>query len=178
MTQPCLQYEFNEAWVFSEIGDVASKTAGGEIRKFAENFPNGKVRVQWSARICPDGRYLLDGKETSYYANGRKEHEATYASGRKVGDETFWAEDGTKLWSWTHDLKKNHSVWTHYWPKGKRRIESNWDTQVEARDLKRTFTGLEANGPVRHWDLEGRLVQTCNFTNGIRAGEEEQVTAK
>ena len=74
-TQPCLHYELNEAWIFSDAGDLAPETGGGTIRKFSENYPNGAKRSTWSARICPNGRYLLDGLETDFYENGDKEHE-------------------------------------------------------------------------------------------------------
>ena len=119
VTQPCLDYELNEAWVFSDAGDIAPETTGGTIKNFSENYQDGKSS-RWSARICPGGRYLLDGKETDLYANGEKQHEVTYASGRKTGAETFWSPDGKKLWSWEHDLKNNRSVWTQYWPKLRR----------------------------------------------------------
>ena len=74
-TQPCLHYELNEAWIFSDAGDVAPENSGGTVKKFSENYPNGKIRSQWSARICPNGRYLLDGKETDFYETGAKQHE-------------------------------------------------------------------------------------------------------
>jgi len=61
MTHPCLHYEFNEAWVFSEAGDVTPQSSEGEVRRFREDFPNGKPRIKWRARICPNGRYLLNG---------------------------------------------------------------------------------------------------------------------
>ena len=171
MTQPCLHYELNEAWIYSERGDIVAESKGGKVKQFTEKFPNGKTRIAWSARLCPNGRYLLDGRETSFYANGKKEHEATYASGRKTGEETFWAEDGSKIWSWNHNLKKHRGVWTHYWPNGKKRIESNWDTQPEPRDLKRSFTGLVAEGPARHWDKEGNLTATYQFADGVLVSE-------
>lgn len=166
MTQPCLDYELNEAWVFSDAGEIAPENSGGEIKKFSENYPNGKPRSQWSARICPHGRYLLDGKETDYYENGAKQHLVTYASGHKTGKETFWLPDGTKLWSWTHDLKNHRSVWTQFWPDGKKKSMSSWNTSPEARDLKRSFFGLVADGPAKQWNVDGTLKFSGNFSNG------------
>jgi hypothetical protein len=171
MTQPCLHYEFNEAWVFSDAGDIAPENSGGKVVNYSETYPDGKTRVTWSARICPHGRYLLDGIETSYYRDGQKEHEATYASGRKTGVETFWAPDGTKLWSWTHRPAENVSIWTQYWSNGKKRIESRWNTMPRARDLARNFPGLEANGAVSQWNQDGSTARIYNFTNGVCMGE-------
>lgn len=172
VTQPCLHYELNEAWVFSNAGDVAPETSGGIIRQFSETFPNGQIRCQWSARICPNGRYLLDGKETDFYQNGSSQHEATYASGRKSGDETFWSADGKKLWSWSHDLKRNRAVWTQFWPNGQKKVESTWNTRPEARDLKRSFFGFVADGPVRQWNADGTLKFLGSFSNGLLLKEE------
>jgi hypothetical protein len=170
-TQPCLHYELNEAWVFSGKGDLAPETTGGSVKTFSEKFPNGKVRSQWSARVCPGGRYLLDGAETDYYENGKKQHEVTYASGRKTGGETFWSPDGKKLWAWSHDLKHNRSVWTQFWPNGQRKVESAWVTKPEARDLKRSFFGLVADGPVHQWSEDGAVKYAGTFANGVAIKE-------
>jgi antitoxin component YwqK of YwqJK toxin-antitoxin module len=169
-TYPCLHYEFNEVWVFSNTGDVLPESTGGRVRKYTENYPNGARHATWCARICPNGRYLLEGLETTYYENGRKDHEVTYSSGRKAGVETYWAPDGTKLWSWMHHPEHNVSKWIHYWDNGRKRIESNWNTKPSARDLDRHFFGLVANGPVSHWDHDGSPVATYSFTNGCLAG--------
>lgn len=166
-TQPCLHYELNEAWIFSDAGDLAPEASGGEIKKFSEKYPDGKLRSQWRARICPNGRYLLDGPETDFYESGAKQHQVTYASGRKTGAETFWSPDGRKLWSWRHDLKTNRSVWTQFWPNGNKKVESTWNTQPEARDLQRSFFGLVADGPVRQWNEDGTLKFSGGFVNGM-----------
>lgn len=170
-TQPCLHYELNEAWIFSDAGDIAPENSGGKIKKLSENYPNGKLRSQWSARICPNGRYLLDGKEVDFYESGAKEHEVTYANGRKIGDENFWSPDGKIIWRWQHDLKNNTATWTHFWPNGKKKLESNWNTKPTARDLNRSFFGLVANGPSFQWDENGALIRACDFTNGTFAGD-------
>jgi len=167
MTQPCLHYEFNEAWIWSDAADIKPESSGGMIEMYRENYPDGSPRVTWNARICPNGRYLLEGLETSYHANGKKEHEVMYVGGRKTGEETFWAADGTKRWSWSHNLKQNVSTWTHYWPNGQKRVESTWDTHPEARDLKRQFIGYVADGPAKHWDAGGRLTDSYQFADGV-----------
>jgi hypothetical protein len=174
VTQPCLHYELNEAWVFSDAGDVTPETSGGTVNPFSEKYPNGNVRSQWSARITPGGRYLLDGAETDFYENGAKQHQVTYVSGRKSGAETFWSADGKKLWSWDHDLKNNRSVWTQYWPNGKKKMESTWNTKPQARDLKRSFFGLVADGPAQQWSEDGALKFSGNFANGLLVKEESR----
>lgn len=169
-TQPCLHYELNEAWIFSDEGDVAPETTGGVIRKFSDNYPDGNIRSRWSARICPHGRYLLDGEETDYYDDGRIEHQVIYASGRKSGTETFWSPEGGGNWTWANDLKDNTAVWEQYWPNGHIKSRSSWNTKPEARDLLRSFFGLVADGPAYQWAEDGRPIHACLFANGIFAG--------
>ena len=170
-TQPCLHYEMNEAWIFSDTGDIAPENSGGEVKTFSENYPNGKLRSKWSARICPNGRYLLDGKELDFYDSGAKEHEVIYKNGRKTGAETFWSPDGKKIWEWQHDLKNNHGVWTQFWPNGKKKFESTWNTKPQARDLKRDFFGYVADGPRNQWNEDGSAnYSPCHFqTDCLRA---------
>jgi hypothetical protein len=171
VTQPCLHYELNEAWIWSDAGDIAPETSGGEVKSSTEKYPNGKIRSQWSARICPNGRYLLDGTEIDFYESGAKQHEVTYVNGRKTGKEFFWLPDGVKLWNWTHDLKANRSTWVRFWPDGKQKSVSTWNTQPEARDLKRNFYGLVADGPAKQWNEDGSLKFSGNFSNGLLLGE-------
>jgi antitoxin component YwqK of YwqJK toxin-antitoxin module len=169
-TQPCLDYELNEAWIFSDAGDIAPENSGGVIKHYSEKYPNGKLRSTWSARICPHGRYLLDGLETDYYPDGRKEHVVTYRNGLKTGTEIFWGPNGGKLWSWENDLKHHTGVWIHYWPNGRKKVESTWNTRPHARDLGRSFFGLVANGPFYQWNENGRPARAGWFANGIYAG--------
>lgn len=172
-TQPCLHYELNEAWITSDAGDVRPESNGGTTKEFSEKFPNGKIRSKWTARICPGGRYLLDGQETDFYENGARQYEVTYVSGRKSGVEMFWSRDGQKLWSWSHDLENNRSVWTQFWPNGRKRMESSWDTRPDARDLKRSFFGLVADGPAHQWDEDGTVKYASFFSKGLLTKKEE-----
>jgi len=93
----------------------------------------------------------------------------TWVSGRRTGAETLWGPDGTRIWSWNHDLANNISTWTHWWPNGQKRLESPWNTNPTARDLPgRHFRGLVAHGTARHWNENGRQVGTYTFHNGDR----------
>ena len=172
MTHPCIHYEFNEAWVNSTNGDMVAETSGGTITNYSETYPSSALKTTWSARICPNGRYLLDGVETNYYENGVVQRVVIWASGRRTGEETLWAANGEKFWSWNHDLANNVSTWTHWWSNGRKRLESLWNTNPTARDLpSRRFRGLVANGTARNWDSTERQISACIFSNGTLISE-------
>jgi antitoxin component YwqK of YwqJK toxin-antitoxin module len=57
-----------------------------------------------------------------------------------------------------------------YWPNGKKKIQSVWNTNPQARDLKRNFFGYVADGMAQEWDENGKLIQSSYFKNGIFAG--------
>jgi uncharacterized repeat protein (TIGR02543 family) len=170
MTHPCLHYEFNEKWITTpSAGDIAPETAGGTVETFRENYPDGKLRAKWEARVTPGGRYLLDGQEEYFYPDGKKQYEVTWVAGRRDGEETLWGPDGSRIWSWNHDLANHASIWTHWWPNGRKRLESQWDTNPAARDLpSRRFRGLVANGTAQHWNESGMEVGAYTFLNGVR----------
>lgn len=173
MTHPCLHYEFNEAWVFSEQGEVRPDWTSPRVENFEERYPDGRLRIRWSAKVWGDGRFLLDGTHIAFHANGRKQHEAEYVAGRKVGIETFWREDGTKAWTWLHHAKKRMAVWTQFWPNGRKRLESTWNSNPRARDLDRNFAGWEAHGMATRWDPEGSVIGRYLFENGALVREEK-----
>jgi len=169
MTHPCMHYEFNESWLFSGEGDIAPETTGGTVNNYEENYPGGSLRATWSARICSNGRYLLDGALTTYYEDGTKEYEATFVSGKKTGAENFYSPAGVKLWSWEH--VGDTSIWRHYWSNGLIRIESRWDNHPAPRDLpSRNFSGFFADGVTYHWERNGTAARAYTFSNGNYIG--------
>ena len=173
MTHPCLHYELNEAWITTpSAGDIVPETTGGTVQTYSENYPGGSPKATWSARITPSGRYLLDGMETYFHENGTKQREVSWVSGKRTGEETFRGPDGIRIWSWNHDLANHVSTWTHWWSNGRKRLESNWDTNPAARDLpSHRFRGMVANGTARHWDQDGRQVGDYVFLNGVRVSQ-------
>ena len=166
---PNLHYEFNEAWVWSDEPTVweplaSSSVKGGEPKEYKEYYigkggnPTKVIKSVWNARICPDGRYLLDGEEKDYYPDGTLQHSVVYALGRKTGEEKFWNPDGTLRWSWTRDLSTNTGVWTHYWPNGNRKVVSNWTLLSKVRDGSFNLLGYVAQGPAVHYAQDGTTV--------------------
>jgi len=71
------------------------------------------------------GQYRLQGTQTFYYANRRKQWEVTYKDGRKQGVETFWGEDGRKQWERSYSAG-GAWTWRIYDGSGRVMAESRW----------------------------------------------------
>ncbi len=160
MNRPCLHFELNEAWILADervphdparlMTNPATTIRG--VQRYEEKYESGRPRIVWHAGIGNDGRYLLHGRETWYYPDGRKQYEATYALGRKVGTETFYRANGSKAWQWRHSAD-GASTWTQWWTDGQKKAESTW----------RNF---HADGPAKTWDANGKLISSVNFQKG------------
>ena len=97
------------------------------VRDYRESYPDGKTKVTWGAGVGEDGRYLLQGKETWYYENGRKEWEAEYRGGDKTGTETRWAAD-PREWEKMHHEDGTYE-WTVFGADGNVTAQSRWEGQ-------------------------------------------------
>ncbi|RPJ55709.1 MAG: hypothetical protein EHM23_25340, partial [Acidobacteria bacterium] len=160
MNNPCLHFEFNEAWILDgqtgERSDKELMRSGArqvrDVRTFEEKHANGQVKTRWSGGRANDGRFLLHGPETWLSPEGAKQYEVTYEVGQKVGKETAWTADGKVAWSCDHDPNRG-TVRTEYWPNGQKKSETIWED-------------LHAEGVARVWDPTGKLVSEKRFNNG------------
>lgn len=133
MNRPCLHFEMNEAWILSEETEIVSDdelmkskaTSISDVKTYEEKYPDGIIRIRYSAGIGDDGRYLLHGEETWFYPNGNKQREANYILGYKVGTETYWSKDGKKLWEWEYK-EDGTSIWTQLDNNGQIKSQSVW----------------------------------------------------
>jgi hypothetical protein len=154
MNTPCLHFELNEAWILDEEAgfDAYHRARLSNVSDFKERYPSGKLKARWTAGMSPDGEYLLHGAQSWYYENGRPQWQVLYDAGRKVGCEQYWDRDGKETWQWQHHLDGT-SVWTQYWPNGRKKSESTW----------RSFR-LDGVGRCRN--RSGQLVSQIRFVNG------------
>jgi len=160
MNNPCLHFEFNEAWILDrEMGErsdtelmASNAKAVADVRRFEEKYPNGRARITSSGGTADDGRFLLNGTETWYHENGQKAREAEYKLGRRVGAESYWSGDGRLLWSCEY-RENGTSTWRQFWPDGKLRAESGW------RNFK-------ADGVAKLWDRSGKPISEIRFVSG------------
>ncbi|MHC4619012.1 MAG: SUMF1/EgtB/PvdO family nonheme iron enzyme [Planctomycetota bacterium] len=160
MNHPNLHFTFNETWIL-QADDSTADTIPPEpaarkierLERFQEKYPGGKIKATWTGAIADNGRFLLDGTKTWYHENGSKKWEVTYRLGKKVGSETYWAQDGTRLWGWEHH-DDGTSVWTHFWPNGRKKSESSWKN-------------FKCEGVAKRWDPNGKLVDQLTFLGGM-----------
>jgi hypothetical protein len=167
MNKSALHFTFNEAWIFARDtkqekmsdAELMKSTASSisTVKTYRENYPDGKKKLQFSGGIGDDGRFLLHGTETWYYPDGTTQREANYEKGRKVGSEIYRSRDGKKIWTWEHN-KDGSSLWTQYWPSGRKKAESTW----------KDFT---CNGMSTVWDRDGEVISRNEFANGKNTAE-------
>ncbi len=168
LTKPSLHYELNEAWILSPTaGDLPPEAGGGKVKPYRENYPGGEPRAIWSARLTPGGRYLLEGDETTYYADGRRESQSRYTGGRPV-TQTYWSPAGVKLWTWTYDNGNHTAVWTQYWANGNLKVVSHWVTCPKLKTLQgeRALFGKFAHGLATLYHPDGSVQETNTFNMG------------
>ena len=143
MNHPCLHFEFNEAWILSgqesqpkETGlPGSSATKMVSVSKFEQNHPDGNLHIRWSGGVADDGRFLLHGSESRFFKDGTRQYEATYRLGYKVGKETLWRGNGTKVWEWNHSENDSAGYW-EWQRKDSRTIAWNWRSRNEPSTLR------------------------------------------
>lgn len=161
MNQPCLDFEFNEAWILSSDTktkidiqkDIPAVTDIHNVKEYVEKYHDGKIKAKWSGGIANNGRYLLQGKETFYYRSGKVQKSAEYDKGKKTGTEAYYDIDGNRMWSRQYN-NDGTSVWTTYWNNGKKKTQSYWKNKI-------------CFGIASEWDLQGNLIKQIKFKNGI-----------
>ena len=116
----------NEAWVLSDSeGATPEPDSIADLMKHRENWPDGRLRAEWSAALANDGSIVLEGPETFFYKNGRRQWVSDYHLGLKVGTETFFRQNGSKKWekSYTGD---GGWTWRNFDKTGRETSQSEW----------------------------------------------------
>ncbi|MGB6744522.1 MAG: SUMF1/EgtB/PvdO family nonheme iron enzyme [Terracidiphilus sp.] len=120
------EIELNEAWVLSDAeAETPEPTSIAHVEKHRELWPNGKLKAEWSTGRANDGEILLEGTQTFYFEDGRKQWTAQFHLGKKVGDEVFYRADGTREWVKSYGAK-DEWTWRNFDAAGKQISESHW----------------------------------------------------
>ncbi len=117
--KPDYDLELNETWVIEGGPEESAAAKVHGVKSYREAYPDGKLKATWSAGYATDNRYLLDGPQTFDYHNGKKQWEANFSAGHRVGTETWWDANGRKVWEksygaggeWTWRYENSESKW-------------------------------------------------------------------
>jgi hypothetical protein len=126
--KPDYEIELNEAWVLSkDAGDEAGVKADAVtgVKKYTERYKSGQTMATWSVGRAVDGRMVLDGAETFYYASGKVMWSLTFKAGKKVGVDKYLRADGTRVWVKTY-AEDGAWTWDSFDRTGKQAAESKW----------------------------------------------------
>jgi formylglycine-generating enzyme required for sulfatase activity len=121
---PPLDIELNEAWARNGGPEFTPQAVPASVKTYRENYPDGKLKVEWKAAIRANG-YRLEGTQTFYYPSGRKQWTATFSDGRKEGSETWWSENGVRQWERIYGADGAWS-WRIFDGAGRLTAESKW----------------------------------------------------
>lgn len=121
-----MEIELNEAWIQSSFADVSTvpKTIA-KVTKHRETYGNGKVYVVWSDGVADTGEILLEGPETFYYSSGKPMWKLRFHLGNKIGVETYYRADSTRVWQKMH-AKDGTYTWLNYDVHGRLVATSHW----------------------------------------------------
>lgn len=161
MTEPCLHFEMNEAWILHGAdlpkADAALRANSAKsirhVQEHVECDEAGRVRQRYSGGIGDDGRFLLHGAVAWFYPDGKLQREATYELGRLTGSEKYYSPEGRLVWERDHQ-SDGDTTWTNYWPDGGVRTRSTW------RDM-------HAEGEAVLRDPSGKQVYSVRFEHGV-----------
>ncbi len=124
------EIDLNEAWVLSgSEAETPDPSSIAHVEQHRELWPNGKVKAEWSTGRANEGEILLEGPQTFYFEDGRKQWTAQFHLGHKVGDETLYRADGTKQWMKSYGVN-GEWTWQNFNDEGKQTSESHWRGKI------------------------------------------------
>ncbi len=120
----------NEAWVLSK-SEAATPPPDSitDVTEHREYFPDGRLRATWSSGLANDGQILLEGVQTFYYQNGRKQWVSDYHLGNKTGKEVYYRPNGSMKWEKTY-APDGSWTWRNFDHEGHVTSESHWHNKT------------------------------------------------
>ncbi|HEX4128679.1 MAG TPA: hypothetical protein VHZ24_01465 [Pirellulales bacterium] len=96
------------------------------------------------------GADVRHGLWTSYYRNGQKALEGTYANDRPSGTFVWWHPNGQRAIAGEYQQGKQHGMWSWWYDNGKRYIQGS-------------YTLGQQVGEWTWWDKNGDLLEDCVY---------------
>ena len=155
-----------------------------QLERRTSYYDRERTRLQreWGFLQLPGGREVLHGRDTSFFANGQKEHEREYREGEQVGTWRSWwpngnprseVPNGTRepvLTRWWHE--NGALEWTGLARGGLR--EGEWE-QFHANGVlaaRGSYVGGQQQGEWSYFDASGSLIESAAFQSGVRVRKE------
>jgi hypothetical protein len=126
---PNYEIELNETWVLDKNAgaETPPHIAARDPEAFAERNPVTKQPLaNWTTVRSADGRILMNGHETFFYADGKLMYSANFLIGHKVGEERYLREDGAPIWV-KHYAADGTWTWDNFDSAGKPIATSHWN---------------------------------------------------
>lgn len=163
---PLLHLSFNEAWLLEEEkpepeeAQLMSSAATRLVtprKEYKEYYEDGSLKCLYHGGIADDGRFLLDGRETFWYPNGRVRMEAEYVLGKKVGNFVYYHPDGMPLKRFTCSVNEDGTPIEKY--------ETFWPGTDRVKTCA-VFYNRHAEGEALGYDREGNVTSRSTFHKG------------
>lgn len=123
-------------------GQLSTK---GSYKELADEEPKEEPLYSWNSMVKTEE----DGQWNSWYANGQLREKVNYQEGDLVGSAEVWYADGKKAAEYNFD----EGLFVNGW---------NLDGNQLVTDGK---------GFMKHYDIDGKLISTGEYKNGLKTGE-------
>jgi len=93
---------------------------------YREKHLNGKLKIQYTYVVRPDGTQVKNGLETSWYENGKKKSEGEYQNGKKEGIWISWYENGVIGQKGSYQNDQRERIWIKHYRNGNKESEGSY----------------------------------------------------
>ncbi|NLJ48598.1 MAG: PKD domain-containing protein [Candidatus Atribacteria bacterium] len=104
-----------------------------------EKYPNGKMKIQYTYFVRPDGTQVKNGLETSWYENGKKKSEGEYQNGKKVGVWVSWYDNGVIGQKGAYQDDQKNGVWMKNYRNGNKESEGFYKNNLREGSWKKWY---------------------------------------
>ena len=147
-----------------------------EVRE--ETYDSGQVSQRSEGYVGPNGDFVRHGVTRTWYEDGSKKSEISYAHGTMHGLRLTWYPTGQMWGRGTYEHGKEHGTWTAWWANGFKQREwqmdhgvwhgpyMEWHDNGEKKMEFEYVNGLK-QGTLRIWDPQGILVHESEYVDDI-----------
>jgi len=163
-----------------EVTDDHAEPSQGarEVVTLEDKDEEGRLERTMEGYNDPDGDFILHGKLTNYWPNGKKKSEENYVHGVRQGPRQAWYQDG-QSWSYGEYIDgKSDGTWTTWYPDGRKAQEINFvdggwhGLYTEWHDngqkaVEREWVNGKIQGIVTVWDENGNIISQVEYKDSV-----------